>query len=115
MVDMKDPQIQSYKRSMYRSEVEDYGTMNLHENLFSYGVYLTDRNTEEPLTFPEGFGRFVTTIEGSEPSSSQQPTKPCSEVFTDLNQELSTKEMAAVANGLCADPTLAAVKGSVTL
>ena len=93
MIEMTDPQIQSYKRSMYKSELEDYGAMNLQENLFSYGVYARSRTNNEPLTFPEGFGRFVTRISGSEPSSEAQPTKPCSEVFTDLiNQELSSAE-----------------------
>ena len=54
---------------MYKSELEDYGTMNLDENLFNYGIYISNGKTEEPLTFPESFGRFVTFIGGSEPSS----------------------------------------------
>ena len=91
MIDMTDPQIQSYRRSMYKSELNDYGAMNLQENLFSYGVYVTSEVTGEPLTFPEGFGRFVTKIRGSEPGTSSQPMMPCSEVYTDLNQELSSR------------------------
>ena len=64
--------------------------MNLEDNLFSYGVYIHNEKTDEPLTFPESFGRFHTTISGSESDGyEKQPTKPCSEVFIDLTQELS--------------------------
>ena len=91
MIEMTDPQIQSYKRSMYKSELDEYGAMNLQENFFSYGVFVTNGKTGEPLTFPEGFGRFVTKIRGSEPGTSSQPMMSCSEVYTDLNQELSSR------------------------
>ena len=57
---MADPQIQSYRRSMYRSESVNTDLLNLEENLFSYGVYIESGATKEPVTFPEGFGRFVT-------------------------------------------------------
>ena len=57
---MADPQIQSYRRSMYRSESVNTDLLNLEENLFSYGVYIESGATKEPVTFPEGFGRFIT-------------------------------------------------------
>ena len=41
LIEMSDPTVQSYKRSMYQSELNTFGSMNLKENFFNFGLVVT--------------------------------------------------------------------------
>lgn len=36
---MTDPDVFSFSRPLYGSEVDDFGEVNLHENRFNFGIY----------------------------------------------------------------------------
>ena len=55
---MVDPSIQSYRRSFDLQEIEDFGTINLHEHNFGHGIFAHDKKLNA-IEIPESFGRFM--------------------------------------------------------
>ena len=57
MIEMSDPNIQSYKRPLYRNEVEDFGQINLDQSFFNFGIFVT--SNEVPVELDPRIGRFI--------------------------------------------------------
>ena len=113
---MSDPTIQSYKRSIYSSELSEFGSINLHDNFFNFGILVT-RGDEESYQIPESVGRWLSKTTNGEDEEDHQPVQsyplvPCGDVFTNLNQELKKDAQQAVDDGLCIDVEQAFVDGS---
>ena len=56
---MTDPAVQSFKRPLYESEVNDFGLMNLNENRFNFGIFFWDKKTKKVFQVPEEIGTIV--------------------------------------------------------
>ena len=85
---MSDPSIQSYKRSMYKSELDDLGKVNLNDGFFNYGIHVQHYSGAKHV-MPEIIGRWVSRIQEAHPERGavvvRRPLVPCTEVFTNLN------------------------------
>lgn len=85
---MSDPSIQSYKRSIYKAELLDLGTVNLNDAFFNYGIIVKHLSGANHV-MPERIGRWVSRIKGAYGDHSVvtviRPLVPCAEVFTNLN------------------------------
>ena len=63
IVDMSSPDIVFYIRTLYESEVEELGDINLDAYKMDIGVYFTKRNTNyEFMEIPEEIGSVVAKI-----------------------------------------------------
>ena len=58
MVEMSEPNIQSYERPLLLEEVDDLGEINFFDSRFSIGVVLMSTATHEFIDIPEEIGRF---------------------------------------------------------
>ena len=58
MIEMSEPNIQSYERPLLITETEDYGELNFYDSFFSVGVVLFNSENPKFMHLPEQVGSW---------------------------------------------------------
>ena len=95
---MSEPNVNIQNRPIYKEEVENFGSMQLEEYRFNFGVYFTNRHNE-PIEIPESIGTIIQTREQDDQTIDgfTAETVPCNDttVFQEVNQELTDESEIA--------------------
>ena len=114
VIQMNDPIVQVYSRSIYKKEVDSLGEINLDQHHFNIGLQVYYEKYDDslqkyikiPFQIPANVGRFAALID-IDPYTERtyNPFINCTDVFKDVNEEFGEREQKALNNGYCVDPT----------
>ena len=113
MVEMSEPNIQSYERPLLLEEADDLGEINFFDSRFSIGVALMSHTEGGFIDIPEELGRFQAVEETNGPDGLVKETKDVVKCvdqasWSDRNIKASDFKLAAMQKAYCIDHTIGA-------
>ena len=94
LINMTDPQITSFSRPIYNTEVDEFGNLTFVDHRFNFGIYLRPRNSNfenSTITIPASLGRVVFKTLKIGPFAGEyewQDAISCADLFQDVNIDI---------------------------
>ena len=113
MIEMSEPNIQSYERPLLLEEVLELGEINFYDNRFVFGIVLESKEQREFIDLPQEVGRFEVHVDTIlEKGRNKEVTEAVSCLdqgsWSDTNINVSDKKLAAMQKAYCIDHSVGA-------